>query len=94
MFDRHDYLTRLYTTMSPSEMTLDPFFETNKEMEDVSNLHEAKAEYICTENGTDFVLKVTLEDGTVIYYPTGASVPFVAGDNAMPTCSPPRGSIN
>lgn len=33
---RWSHLTRLFTTISPSEMTLDPFFETRKGLPDVS----------------------------------------------------------
>jgi hypothetical protein len=35
------YLTRLYSTMSADEMTLDPAFSYNAELPDVSNFHEA-----------------------------------------------------
>ncbi|MEM6992533.1 MAG: DUF2330 domain-containing protein, partial [Myxococcota bacterium] len=33
----HPYLTRLYTTISPAEMTEDPLFHENEKMPDVSN---------------------------------------------------------
>jgi hypothetical protein len=35
------YLTRLYSTMSADEMTLDPAFTYNPDLPDVSNVHEA-----------------------------------------------------
>lgn len=36
------YLTRLYTTMSPEEMTVDPLFDINPDLADYSNIHTAK----------------------------------------------------
>ncbi len=35
------YTTRLYTTMSANEMTIDPSFDFNPKLNDVSNMHEA-----------------------------------------------------
>ena len=39
----HPYLTRLFTTMSAAEMTVDPDFDFNSDAPDVSNLYTAKA---------------------------------------------------
>jgi MYXO-CTERM domain-containing protein len=41
LFDDHAYATRLYTTMSAEDMTLDPVFGENDELDDVSNQHTA-----------------------------------------------------
>jgi hypothetical protein len=41
LIDAHPELTRLYTTLSPEEMTLDPLFTFNADLPDVSNLHVA-----------------------------------------------------
>jgi hypothetical protein len=38
---RHPYLTRLYTAMSPEDMTIDPVFSSNPELPDVPLLHSA-----------------------------------------------------
>lgn len=35
------FLTRLYTTLDPVEMTVDPVFDFNPDLSDVSNVHEA-----------------------------------------------------
>ena len=40
MVDGHDYLTRLYTTMSADEMTIDPEFVVDPGLPDVSNVHD------------------------------------------------------
>jgi len=45
LFANHSYITRLYTTLSASEMTLDPFFDLNAEMPDVSNQHTVTLVY-------------------------------------------------
>lgn len=50
MFDRSERLTRLGSTMSPAEMTVDPMFTFNADLpEDVSNIHEARLQFICDE---------------------------------------------
>ncbi len=41
LFTGGRYVTRLYTTMSPHEMTLDPVFDFNPNLEDYSNVHRA-----------------------------------------------------
>jgi MYXO-CTERM domain-containing protein len=47
MFDDNGYLTRLYTTLSPEDMTLDPVFSFNPDLPDVGNVHEATLTYYC-----------------------------------------------
>jgi MYXO-CTERM domain-containing protein len=42
IIDAHPYVTRLYSTMSASEMTADPLFTFNADLADVSNLHTAE----------------------------------------------------
>jgi hypothetical protein len=41
LVDSRPYLTRLYTTMSADEMTVDPVFSFNADLADVSNVHTA-----------------------------------------------------
>jgi hypothetical protein len=45
LFVKQPYLTRLYTTLSPDEMTLDPEFDLNSEIGDVANLHQITLTY-------------------------------------------------
>jgi MYXO-CTERM domain-containing protein len=42
LIDAHPTITRLYTTMSADEMTLDPLFTFNPDLAAVSNLHTAE----------------------------------------------------
>ena len=43
----HPYVTRLYSTMSPEEMTLDPEFTFNGDLGDVSNVRTIEVEIPC-----------------------------------------------
>jgi hypothetical protein len=44
---RNPYVTRLTSTISPSEMTVDPVFGFNPDLGDVSAVHEATLRYDC-----------------------------------------------
>ncbi len=79
MFDRADHITRLGSTVSPVEMTVDPEFGFNDIMEqDVPNWHEARLVFDC-EDGTDpngyfdtwnAPKTLVLSDGTEIRIPS------------------------
>ena len=56
------YMTRLYTTLSADEMTLDPTFEFNSSMPDQPLRRQALLESRCGNNGTEWTL--TLGAGT------------------------------
>jgi MYXO-CTERM domain-containing protein len=47
LFEAHEYLTRLYTTMSADEMTMDPIFDFNPDLGDYSNVHVANRVIEC-----------------------------------------------
>lgn len=51
MLARHSHFTRLFTTMSADEMTLDPLFRIDAGLPAVSNRHEAR---MVTECGPDY----------------------------------------
>lgn len=65
-FAAHHYLTRLYTTMSPEEMTQDPTFRFNPYLPTVSNVHRATGVRDCRfhHDGETAPVRVTLADGT------------------------------
>jgi hypothetical protein len=74
----HPYLTRLFTTMSAEEMTVDPEFDFNASASDVSNLHTATARPLCDSENR---VRITLADGR--YFTVSfASGPVSAGPNA------------
>ena len=45
---RHPYLTRLYTALSPKDMTIDPVFSSNSEIGDVPLAHTATLTTACS----------------------------------------------
>ena len=47
----HAKVTRLFTTLSPEEMTKDPVFSFNPDLPDVSNVHEATYRLRCDQGG-------------------------------------------
>jgi hypothetical protein len=69
LFNQFRYMTRMYTIISPDEMTRDPIFLFNPDLPNVNNWHRATAKAICKDgdNQADKVL-VTLEDGTEMMY--------------------------
>ncbi len=50
LFEENSTVTRFYTTMSADEMTVDPAFDFNSELEDVSNTHTADQIFQCNED--------------------------------------------
>ncbi|MCY0995039.1 DUF2330 domain-containing protein [Nannocystis sp. ILAH1] len=67
LVDTWPYLTRLYTTISPNEMTEDPLFLLNPELPDVPNLRIAQRDISC-------------EDFSVVTLPDGRQVNMNFGD--------------
>ena len=69
LFGEFPYLTRLFTTLSADEMTVDPLFVFNPDLPGVSNLHNAAGRFECDDfdpenpNFEEIVLVVTLADG-------------------------------
>jgi MYXO-CTERM domain-containing protein len=50
VIDSHPYVTRLYSTMSAAEMTVDPLFTFNPDLSDLSNIHTAERIIECNPN--------------------------------------------
>ena len=89
------YLTRLYTTVSPDEMTKDPIFAFNADLPDISNIHIAQGEPLCDAGKTQASkVKMTYADGKILtldipaevtntcYFP-GGPVGFGKGEGAI-----------
>jgi hypothetical protein len=81
MLDKAPYLTRLYSTMSADEMTLDPAFTYNSELADVSNIHTAKQFIECkpTLNQYEAPWRIELPQGGVIVGMGNGGWPVEAG---------------
>lgn len=74
LFQKFPYLTRLYTTLSPEDMTVDPVFSFNPTLSPYSNEHNATMTYYCTGDGRPLSAvraRLVTEQGYVIDYPAG-----------------------
>jgi MYXO-CTERM domain-containing protein len=75
LFDQQSYLTRLYTTLSPEQMTDDPVFSYNPTLPDFSNTHSGSLTYHCGFGGNAQLATtpatLVTESGWRIYFPTG-----------------------
>ncbi len=86
LFDAHTYLTRVFTTVSPDEMTKDPIFSFNPDLPDVTNQHTTFATPVCAA-GESLAKQLKLEypDGseeTVDITPgQGCSGPILGGSD-------------
>ncbi|MEE2787701.1 MAG: DUF2330 domain-containing protein [Myxococcota bacterium] len=69
---KNPYLTRLYSTMSPDEMTLDPVFAFNRDLEDVANVRTAVRRVRCSNGDIDM-------DDSVIETASGQMIQLEAG---------------
>jgi hypothetical protein len=50
LIDAQPYVTRLYSTLSPADMTIDPVFTFNPDLDTVSNFHSAERIIECNSN--------------------------------------------
>ena len=82
------YVTRLFTTLSPEEMTVDPEFAFVSGLPDASNLHTATLEQSCV--GEVNAQTLQLDDGTEVRMPLGGipwrdEVPYVLREEQLET---------
>jgi uncharacterized membrane protein YgcG len=84
LFRTHRYMTRFYTTMSARDMTLDPDFDLNPSLPDVSNQHTVALKYLDTCPGdVSGRWEATLQSGTVVKG-RDSTWPFNVKDQRMP----------
>lgn len=85
LFEDAAKMTRLYTTMSPHEMTVDPLFDYNTDLPDFSNVHNAERVIECSSLVTrgEAPWRVEFENGDVVRG-QGGTWPFSVGDDDMP----------
>ena len=83
LFETHRYMTRMFTIISPNEMTRDPIFLFNPDLPNVSNVHRATAKATCKPDKPyqPETVTVTLADGTVLSYkvPDDSGMPVLEG---------------
>jgi MYXO-CTERM domain-containing protein len=72
LFDTYPYLTRLFTKLSPEDMTRDPVFSQNPFLPDVATVHEGKYVLTCsTTQQYNYDGTVVTEEGFSVAYPNG-----------------------
>ena len=79
VFDGDLYLTRLYTTLSPEEMTLDPTFSFNPDLDDQPFERNATLAVDCVAGSTEWTLTLgpgTDRDGELVIEGTGLPPAF------------------
>ncbi len=74
MMGRLPTLTRMYTTMSANEMTIDPIFVLNPDLPEVGSARTLPAEMECNSNGLPVNLTYTGSDGSRWTVPWGATL--------------------
>ncbi|MEO1481227.1 MAG: DUF2330 domain-containing protein [Myxococcota bacterium] len=87
-FDRLPYLTRLTSSVSPEEMTVDPTFVFNRELGDLDNVRRATLIYECGAGTklSEAQRRIELSDGTVIRLEPEATL-FAAGQSSSDAIS-------
>lgn len=90
IFDKDPYITRMYTTLSPEEMTLDPIFSFNADLPGQQMDRNAKLRINCLTEPPEWELELgegTGRDGEIVLRGTGDqpfSVPIeVASQSAV-----------
>ena len=73
------YLTRMYTTISPSEMNADPIFRANASLPDVPSFRQAEQRTLCNNSRI-----ITLPDGRQVYFPADEDLVWPAFPDEMP----------
>ncbi|MEM7158217.1 MAG: DUF2330 domain-containing protein [Myxococcota bacterium] len=71
LLDGYPTLTRMYTTISPGEMTEDPFFYQNADLPDVDLTNQLASRNVLCEGGAVW----TLPDGREVYAPSSGTWP-------------------
>ena len=80
------YVTRLYTTMSAADMTLDPAFDFNADLPSVDNNHTAQQIIMCNPELEQFEApyRVELPSGEVVFGTDRGVWPVNISDNTLP----------
>jgi MYXO-CTERM domain-containing protein len=75
----NQYLTRMYTTISPAEMNDDPMFRENANLPDVAAIQFSAQTLHCDGSTT-----VVIPDGRQVYFPAGADLVWPDFGDEMP----------
>jgi hypothetical protein len=76
---QYPYVTRFYGQMSPEEMTLDPVFDFNPDLSDISNIHDLTSRtdlYPCQDGAINFSVPTIDSSGDIDT--TNLAIPYLA----------------
>ena len=73
LFEAHPVLTRLFSTMSPAEMTVDPAFDFNSDLAYIDNVRQAVRYITCGEDGFPDFSNATITTPSGLQYQLEAS---------------------
>ncbi|PRQ03064.1 hypothetical protein ENSA5_18350 [Enhygromyxa salina] len=79
LVNENPYLTRMYTTISPSEMNADPMFRSNASLPDVDNNRRATQRTLCDDSRI-----ITLPDGREVFFPANEDLVWPKFQDEMP----------
>jgi len=79
LVEQNPFLTRMYTTLSPGEMTADPIFKVNTTLPEVPNIR-----FATQENHCDGSASVVLPDGREILFPSAGDMTWPEFGDEMP----------
>ena len=83
----YPYVTRVYGQMSPNEMSVDPVFDFNNNLPDVSNIHDLTARtdmYPCRDDAVN--IEVPIIDNELRATSVNFSIPYLAFGAVCATC--------
>jgi hypothetical protein len=91
MFEHHRYLTAMYTTMSPPEMTQDPTFRFNATLPDIAAVRHAEGVRRCKKGVPYFQspIDITLGDGRTFTVPGGGGGRYPRSFSVAPVADMP-----
>ena len=88
---RYPYVTRLYGQMSPNEMTVDPVFDFNNDLADISNIHDLTGRtdlYPCQDGAVNIEVPSLSSGGT-----TNLAIPYLLFGAICAACLVGLGAI-
>lgn len=80
LFFSSPQITRLYTTMSADEMTVDPLFSFNPDLDEVDRIRSATLHVTCDDDGAETSRRLELSDGRSFEIETATPVERQEGE--------------
>jgi MYXO-CTERM domain-containing protein len=77
LFRVHPYLTRLFTFLDPDQMTVDPAFDFNPSLPELSNIHQATMTISCLRTGGS---SGPVQQARILRLPNGRRLFFAPDD--------------